>query len=61
MTQHNHGYISDVQQRRVCIVNLVSKVVSWSYFRRHMFNSRVQPLICSLDVLQTANTSKRIY
>ena len=47
--------------RPVCIVYLVSKVVSLPYFHRYiLFYSRIQTLIGSPDVLQTANTSKGI-
>ena len=46
--------------RPVCVVHSVSKVVSLPYFCGYMFNSWIQTLIGSPDVLQPANTCKRI-
>ena len=45
--------------RPVSVINMVSKVVSLPYFRKHkLFNSCVQSLICSPGVLQTATHLK---
>ena len=47
--------------RPVCVIYPVSKVVPLPYFHWYMlFNSWIQMLIGFPDVLQTANTSKRI-